>query len=710
MTDKGFYKNYCQPTYSDSKNYKEDWEIMSEKICYCNDVSEEEIRKAIRNKKLTTVDEVCDFTNAGTGCQSCLCEIEDILREELTSPTKDSIEEKEGPRKISEKKKRIELDSVVIRFAGDSGDGMQLTGTQFTNTSAIMGNDISTFPDYPSEIRAPTGSLPGVSAFQIHFSNHHIRTPGDAPHVLVAMNPAALKIHLPDLREDGILIIDLDAFTPKNLEKAGYTENPLHLLKHQEVLSLPITSLTLNAVKSVSLATKQARRCKNFFALGILYFLYDRIPKYTLEWLEKTFGANSPLMTANKLALKAGYYYGDTAEIFISHYKIKKAEISRGKYCRITGNEATAIGFVTASKLANRTLFYGSYPITPASDILHWLSRYKNFGVKTFQAEDEIAAVCSAIGASFAGNLALTGSSGPGVALKSEAIGLATMMELPLVIIDVQRAGPSTGMPTKTEQGDLLQAMFGRNGESRLPILAPSTPSDCFYMAIEAFRIATKYMTPVFFMSDAYLASGTEPFLIPDMNDLPKINIHFETNPEDFYPYKRDPLTSARPWGIPGTKGLEHRIGGLEKENITGNVSYAPKNHERMVKLRARKLNGIAKDIPKLEVFGDVERKDLLVLGWGSTYGAIATAVENLQKEGFPVCFAHLRYLNPFPANLGEILRQFRRVLIPENNMGQLSLLIRSRFLVDALSYSKVQGKPFQVAELREKILEILNF
>lgn len=512
----------------------------------------------------------------------------------------------------------IEIENVTIRFAGDSGDGMQLTGMQFTNTSAILGNDISTLPDFPAEIRAPAGSLPGVSGFQINFSSRDIRTPGDGPNVLVAMNPAALKVNLGDLEKSGILIVNSDAFSELNLKKAGYEKNPLEdgSLSAYRLISIPLTDLNLNALKDLGLSKKEADRCKNFFALGMMYWLYDRPLEPTLNWIESKFQKNPTILEANVRALRAGYNYADTTELFTTHYRVRKASLAPGKYRNITGNEATALGFIAASQVAKRPLFYASYPITPASDILHELSRHKNFGIKTFQAEDEIAAMTAAIGASFAGHLGLTGTSGPGVALKSEAIGLAVMTELPVVIANIQRGGPSTGLPTKTEQADLLQAMFGRNGECPVPVLAPATPADCFAMAFEAFRIAVTFMTPVFYLSDGYLGNGSEPWKLPRVEDLPNIDIQFRTDPEGFHPYLRDEATLARPWAVPGTPGLEHRIGGLEKQHITGNVSYNPDNHEFMVRLRAEKVARIANFIPEVKVFGKPEGK-VLVVGWG---------------------------------------------------------------------------------------------
>jgi 2-oxoglutarate ferredoxin oxidoreductase subunit alpha len=602
-----------------------------------------------------------------------------------------------------------ELETVTIRFAGDSGDGMQVTGTQFTSTSAIIGNDISTLPDFPAEIRAPAGSLPGVSGYQLNFSSRDIRTPGDEPDVLVAMNPAALKVNIKDLESGGILVVNTDEFNDNNLKKAGYTGNPLEdgSLSGYRLFQLPITSLTLKALEGSSLAFKQRERCKNFYALGLMYWLYDRPMEPTLKWIDDKFGAKPEVAEANVLALKAGYNYADTTEIFTVHFHVGRSNIKPGKYRNITGNEATAIGFITASQLAGRPLFYGSYPITPASDVLHELSKHKNFGVKTFQAEDEISAIGAAIGAAFAGHIGLTGTSGPGVALKSEAIGLAVMTELPLVIIDVQRGGPSTGLPTKTEQADLLQAMFGRNSDCPVGIVAPSTPADCFRMAVEAVRLATKYMAPVFFLSDGYLGNGSEPWEIPSTANLPEMKVKFRTEQEGFFPYLRDEKTLARPWAIPGTPGLEHRIGGLEKQNITGNVSYDPDNHDFMVRLRAEKIQRMQQDIPDLEVFGAPEGK-VLVLGWGSTFGAITTAVEQVREKGHAVSSAHLRYLNPFPQNLGEVLKRFETVIIPELNLGQLALLVRGKFLVDAVSFTKVKGKPFKVAELVGKINEYL--
>jgi len=603
----------------------------------------------------------------------------------------------------------VELENVTIRFAGDSGDGMQLTGTQFTNTSAIFGNDISTLPDFPAEIRAPAGSIPGVSGFQISFSSRDIRTPGDEPNVLVAMNPAALKVNLPDLEKGGILILNSDAFSELNLRKAGYAKNPIEdgTLSGYRLISIPLSDLNANALKALNLPKKETERCKNFFALGMMYWLYDRPLEPTLRWIQAKFQKKPQIEAANSQALRAGFNYADTTELFTTYYRVRKANLAPGKYRNITGNEATALGFIAASQISQRPLFYASYPITPASDILHELSRHKNFGVKTFQAEDEISAMGAAIGAAFAGHLALTGTSGPGVALKSEAIGLAVMTELPVVIANIQRGGPSTGLPTKTEQADLLQAMFGRNGECPVAIVAPATPGDCFRMAFEAFRLATMFMTPVFYLSDGYLGNGSEPWKIPNISDLPRIDVKFRTDPEGFYPYLRDENTLSRPWAIPGTPGLEHRIGGIEKQHITGNVSYHPENHEFMVRLRAEKIARIARVIPDVEVFGKPEGK-VLVVGWGGTYGAITSAVESLQEKGKSVSSVHLRYLNPFPKNLGDVLSRFDKVLVAELNLGQLQLLIRARYLVDAIGLHKVKGRPFKISELTDKVEELL--
>jgi 2-oxoglutarate/2-oxoacid ferredoxin oxidoreductase subunit alpha len=604
-----------------------------------------------------------------------------------------------------------ELDRVTIRFAGDSGDGMQLTGTQFTRTAAVFGNDISTFPDYPAEIRAPAGSLPGVSGFQISFSASDIHTPGDAPDVLVAMNPAALKTNVGELPAGGALIVNSDAFTQQNLNKAAYPTNPLTdgSLKQFTVFEIPISTLNERSLEGLEMTSKQKDLTKNFFALGLMFWLYERSMDPTLTWIDQKFGGRPVIAQANARALKAGYAYGETTEMFHTTYRVPRARLAPGLYRNITGNEATGLGFLTASKLAKRDLFYGSYPITPASDILHQLSAYKQFGVRTFQAEDEIAAIGAAIGASYGGALAMTGTSGPGVTLKSEAMGLAVMVELPLVVIDVQRAGPSTGMPTKVEQSDLLQVLYGRNGESPIPVVAPATPGECFTLAIEAARIALKYMTPVVYLSDAFVANGAEPWQVPSLDSLPDISVPNATASDLlFQPYSRDPETLARPWAVPGTPGLEHRIGGLEKADGLGNVSYDPENHHKMTLLRAQKVAGIARDIPPLETYG-ADAGDLLILGWGSTYGAIRSAVERLQADGKSVAHAQLRYLNPFPANTGEVLSRYRTVLIPEINLGQLAMLLRARYLVDAVSYNRVRGKPFRIQEIVDEAERLLG-
>ncbi len=603
-----------------------------------------------------------------------------------------------------------QLERVTIRFAGDSGDGMQLTGTQFTKNAAIYGNDISTFPDYPAEIRAPAGSLPGVSGFQLSFSSSEIHTPGDAPDVLIAMNPAALKTNLGELPPGGALVVNEDAFTNQNLQKVGYASNPLTdgSLKQWNVFPVPISTLNGRALEGIGLTNKQVDLTKNFFALGLMFWLYERSMDGTLTWIDEKFSKRPEIAEGKRRALKAGYNFGETTEIFHERYIVPPAKLAPGVYRNITGNEATALGFVAASQLPARTLFYGSYPITPASDILHQLAGYKNFGVRTFQAEDEIAAIGAAIGAAYGGAMGMTGTSGPGIALKSEALGLAIMVELPLVVIDVQRAGPSTGMPTKTEQADLLQVMFGRNSDSPLAIVAPATPGECFGMAIEAWRLALKYMTPVVYMSDAFLGTGAEPWPIPNVDDLPSIAVPNRIDAAGFYPYLRDETTLARPWAVPGTPGLEHRIGGLEKADILGNVSYDPDNHDRMQRLRQAKIAGIASDIPPLDVYGPVVG-DLLILGWGSSYGAIRSAVERLQGEGKSVAHAHLRYLNPFPANTADVVKAYKRVLIPELNLGQLLMLIRARYLVDAIGYNKVRGKPFRIAEIENEATRILG-
>jgi 2-oxoglutarate ferredoxin oxidoreductase subunit alpha len=565
-------------------------------------------------------------------------------------------------------------------------------------------------PDFPAEIRAPAGSIPGVSAFQVSFSSHDIHTPGDVPDVLVAMNPAALKAHLADLPKGSALIVNSDEFTETNLKKADYEANPLEdgSLAGYQLIKVPVSSMNARALKDSGLNTKQIDRSKNFFALGLMFWLYERPLEPTLRWINDRFGKNPTVANANEATLRAGYNFGETAELFPVHYRVPKAHLPPGRYRNITGNEATALGFAAASVLSGRPLFYGSYPITPASDILHELARLKNFGVRTFQAEDEIAAVGATIGAAFGGSLGLTGTSGPGLALKSEAIGLAVMTELPIVVAAIQRSGPSTGMPTKIEQTDLLQVMFGRNGESPVAVVAPATPAECFDMAIEAFRIALKHMVPTVFLSDGYLGTGSQPWRLPDIEALPKIEVKFATDPETFHPYDRDPDTLARPWAVPGTPGLEHRIGGLEKADGTGNVSYSAENHWRMVRYRAEKVERIAEDVPELEVEGDAEG-ELLVLGWGSTYGAIITAVERARAGGQSVSCAHLRYLNPFPHNLGDVLSRFEKVLIPELNLGQLRMLVRARYLVDAQGLNKVTGRPLLTREIEEAIAAMLK-
>ena len=609
-----------------------------------------------------------------------------------------------------------ELETVVIRFCGDSGDGMQLAGTQMTNVSAAFGNDVSTLPDFPAEIRAPAGSLAGVSGFQLSFSKNDIFTPGDEVDTLVAMNPAALKTNIADLKRGGTLIVNEDAFEKGNLQKAGYESNPLESnaeLAGYRVHRVPMTRLTRDSVDGLGLTVKEADRCKNFFALGLVYWLYERDSKPTENWIEGKFRAKLPhIADANQEALKAGFNYGFSTETFTVHYHVAPAQLEPGKYRKIAGNEATAFGLATAAKLAGKQLFYGGYPITPASDILHELSRLKRFNVKTFQAEDEIAAMSSTVGAAFAGNLAVTASSGPGICLKGEAMGLGLMTELPMVIIDVQRGGPSTGLPTKTEQSDLLMAMFGRNGDSPLPIVAAATPGDCFYMVQEAMRIAVEFMVPVIFLTDGYIANGAEPWRIPEVKDLKPINVDHIQEPNGngsgtYLPYLRNDQL-ARPWAVPGTPGLEHRVGGLEKKDGTGNVEYSPENHEHMVRTRERKVNLIADFIPEQEVFGP-ESGELLVVSWGGTYGAVRTAVERCMNDGKSVAHTHLRYLSPFPRNLGELLTKYDNVLIPELNTGQLNLLIRSKFLVDAIGYNKIQGKPFLVSELVREIGRILG-
>jgi 2-oxoglutarate ferredoxin oxidoreductase subunit alpha len=607
-------------------------------------------------------------------------------------------------------KRREQRESVVIRFAGDSGDGMQLTGMQFTTESALAGNDIGTLPDFPAEIRAPAGTLAGVSGFQLNFSSLEVYTPGDNPDVLVAMNPAALRVNIWDLKPGGILLADQDGFDAGNLKKAGYATNPLEdgSLSKYQVIVVDMTGMTLKVLEDLKLSNKVASRCKNFFSLGLCSWLYSRPIEPTLKWIQDKFKKTPELVEANARVLKAGYHYGETTELFAIQYEVKPARIAPGTYRNVTGNSALALGLLAAAEKAGLPLFLGSYPITPASDILHELSMYKNFGVYTFQAEDEIAGVCSALGAAFGGAVGVTTSSGPGIALKQEAINLAVMVELPLVICNIQRGGPSTGLPTKTEQADLYQAIFGRNSDSPLPVLAAATPSDCFDTAYEAVRIAIKYMTPVILLSDGYLANGAEPWNIPRFEELSPITVHFRTETEGFFPYLRDPETLARPWVRPGTPGLEHRIGGIEKEDVTGHISYAPANHELMTRARARKVAAVAQDIPATAIRGD-QAGDLLVVGWGSTYGAIAAAVDEVRARGKKVSHVHLRYLNPLPPDLGGILRRFKTVLVPEMNMGQLLTILRATYLVDAVGHNKIQGQPFKVSEISGKILRLLE-
>jgi len=597
--------------------------------------------------------------------------------------------------------------SATIRFAGDSGDGMQLAGTQFTNTSAIFGNDVATLPDYPAEIRAPAGTLAGVSGFQINISDEDIYTPGDRVDALIAMNPAALKANVKDLMDGGHLILNTDEFTTANLAKARYASNPLEdgSLEHFRVCQVPITSHTIDAVKDLGLARRDAERCKNFYALGLVCWLYDRPLEPTLDWIRDKFSSRTEILGANSLALRAGYNFGETAEMFAVRFRVEPASLPPGTYRNLTGNQAMAMGLATAAIRADKTLFYASYPITPASDILHELAAMKHFGVKTFQAEDEIAAMTAVLGASFAGALAVTGTSGPGMALKQEAIGLGVMAELPCVIVNVQRGGPSTGLPTKTEQADLWQAVLGRNSECPVPVLAASSASDCFDTAIEAFRIAVKYMTPVILLTDGYIGNSSEPWRIRSVDELPTIEIHHWTDPTTFKPYLRNEFGS-RPWAIPGTPGLQHRIGGLEKD-VDGNVCYEPENHQRMVNERQSKVDGIATDIPDQDVHGDATG-DLLVVGWGGTYGAITAAVNRVRAQGKRVSSIHLRYLRPMPRNLGTVLRSFKRILVPELNLGQLLLLLRGDYLVDATGLNKVQGKPFLVSEIEDGINKTL--
>ncbi len=620
----------------------------------------------------------------------------------------------EEVRHLVSSKQVQQVDRVIIRLAGDSGDGMQLTGDRFTSETAAFGNDLSTLPNFPAEIRAPAGTLPGVSSFQVHFADHDIMTPGDAPNVLVAMNPAALKANVGDLPPGADVIANADEFSVRACQRVGYSANPLEdgSLSNFRVTAVPLTSMTVEALKEFDISKKEAERAKNMFALGLLSWMYNRPTESTIGFLQNKFAKNPEIANANVAAFRAGYNFGETTEAFSVSYEVKPATMRPGTYRNISGNLALSYGLIAASQAAKLPIFLGSYPITPASDILHELSKHKNFGVRTFQAEDEIAGVTAAIGAAFGGALGVTTTSGPGVSLKSEAIGLAVMLELPLVVCDIQRGGPSTGLPTKTEQADLLQAMFGRNGEAPVPIIAPRSPSDCFDAAIEAVRIAVKYRTPVFVLSDGYIANGSEPWLIPDATALPDLHVDFAAGPnhtnddgtEEFWPYVRDPETLARAWAVPGTAGLEHRIGGIEKADGSGVISYDPANHDLMVRLRQAKIDGIARDIAPLEVDDPTGDADLLVLGWGSTYGPIGAGCRRVRAKGLKVAQAHLRHLNPFPDNTGEVLRRYRKVLIPEMNLGQLALLVRAKYLVDAITYDKVRGMPFKAAEMESVI------
>jgi 2-oxoglutarate ferredoxin oxidoreductase subunit alpha len=600
-----------------------------------------------------------------------------------------------------------QIDRVAIRFIGDSGDGIQLTGTRFTESTALVGNDLSTLPDFPAEIRAPAGTLAGVSGFQIHFSSSEIHTPADRPDVLIAFNPAALRASIDDLRPGGMAIVNSDAFSRKNLQRAGYEQDPLPALRDRvKLVEVPLTTLNRRALEDIGLSQRDADRCKNFFALGILYWLYQRPMEPTLRWLESRF--KGEVLEANRRVLKAGYAFGETTELLPISFAVPKAKIQPGLYRNITGNTALAWGIIAATRQMERPVFLGAYPITPASDVLHEVARHRHFGVKTFQAEDEIAAISAAIGASFAGALGVCTTSGPGFVLKQEALGLAVMAELPLVVVDVQRAGPSTGMPTKIEQADLLLALYGRNSDSPLPVLAPVAPGDCFYTVLEAFRLAVRYMTPVVVLSDSFLANSAEPWRVPDLEALPREPVAFHTEARGFEPYARDPEKLARPWAVPGTPGCEHRIGGLAKEHVTGGVSYDPENNQKMSDLRAEKVARIAGEIPPLEVNGP-GRGELLVLGWGGTYGAISSAAGEARTDGLSVSNAQLRHLNPFPPNLAEVLRGFEQILVPELNRGQLSRLIRAEYGVPAESLSKVEGQPFKIDEIRARIESVLG-
>ncbi|WP_394615231.1 2-oxoacid:acceptor oxidoreductase subunit alpha [Lentzea sp. JNUCC 0626] len=601
------------------------------------------------------------------------------------------------------------LDRVVIRFAGDSGDGMQLTGDRFTSEAAAFGNDLATQPNFPAEIRAPQGTLPGVSSFQLHFADYDILTPGDRPDVLVAMNPAALKANVVDLPDGGILIVNTDEFSKRNLTKVGYDSNPLEddSLERFQVHKVAMATLTIGALEETGLGKKDAERAKNMFALGLLSWMYHRPTEGTERFLREKFAKKPDIAEANVLAFRAGFYYGETTEAFAVTYEVAPAKLNVGTYRQITGNTATAYGIVAAAQLSKLPVVLGTYPITPASDILHELSKHKNFDITTVQAEDEIAGIGIALGASYGGAIGVTSTSGPGIALKSETIGLGVMTELPLLVIDVQRGGPSTGLPTKTEQADLLQAMFGRNGESPVPIVAPQSPSDCFDAVVDATRIALKYRTPVLFLSDGAIANGSEPWMIPDVESLPDLTVEFATDPEGFQPYSRDPETLARPWAVPGTPGLQHRIGGLEKQDITGNISYDPENHDKMVRLRQAKIDGI--EVPDVVVDDPDGDAKVLVVGWGSSYGPIGAAARRVRKLGLPVAHAHLRHLNPFPKNLGEVLKSYEKVIVPEMNLGQLALLLRAKYLVDAQSYTKVQGLPFKAEELQDVLADVIK-
>src|SRR5260370_1058786 len=611
---------------------------------------------------------------------------------------------------VESKLKRQVIDRAVVRFGGDWGDGMQVSGSEFTNTVALYGNDLATFPDFPAEIRAPAGTLPGVSGFQVQFSSSDVYTPGDAVDVVVVMNPGAVKMKIKGLKTNGILIVNSDSFSENALRKAHQATNPLedHSLDAYRVFPVQLERLTQAALEELGLDAKSMNRCKNFFALGMSYWLYNRSMDHTYRWLDDKFKSKPLLAEANKRAMKAGYSYCEATEAFQVSYEIPPAKLAPGIYRNLSGNQALAMGFVVAARRAGLQLFLGSYPITPASDILHELSGYKNFGVLTFQAEDEIAAITSAIGAAYSGALAMTTTSGPGMDVKTEAMGLAVAGELPIVICDIQRGGPSTALPTKTAQADLLQAMFGRNSEAPIPVLAPSTPGDCFWIAVEASRIALKYMIPVIILSDGYLANGAEPWRIPTVADIPGIQVKFATDPVGFLPYKRDPQTLARQWAIPGTAGLEHRIGGIEKQDVTGNVNYEPMNHEKMVRIRAAKVEGIARDIPDVVPAGDPDG-DLLIVAWGSTYGAVTAGLKTARAKGHRIGHVHLRHRNPLPRKLGEVLGRYKQVLVPEMNMGQLLMLLRAKYLVDAQGYNKIQGQPFKQVEIEAKIEEILG-